>query len=335
MIPMEMTAPAEGMNSNILAGLTGDILKKVTKNIIDTTSQHASDAINQGVPYGHVLEQLLKMAPPGANLMGGGAPPPGGPMGDGGGPPPKGPAPMAKRAEGDVAMVPTQQAVPTQPDVPQQQQQPQSQDILTALLASMQGGGRILPTKPGFMNTIGSDNQLMTNGDLQLGGMFPMHTLDAMSQAQQLTGRQPMQISELQKMIAGVGAEKMKAEVVPPTQQEKLQNQAAGFTAQLTSAQDQLKSAQDEQEKAIQSFNAMAGSRGMLGKQFEPKDLIAKFKTTMKEIETRRKTALDRITSLSSQHPSFNIAKYSAGETRNIGGVTYKRKGDGTWQAQS
>lgn len=87
-----------------MSGLPPDIvnkvLKDVTKNISNTVSMQATEALQQGVPWGHVIEELIKMAPASAgmnqanNMTGPGGQPPNDPSGmggKGGGQPPQGP----------------------------------------------------------------------------------------------------------------------------------------------------------------------------------------------------------------------------------------------------
>ena len=142
MIPMMPPSPMQPMNQpsmpspgNMMSGLPPDIIQKVlktvTKTVGDTVSGMAQQALGQGVPWGHVLQELMKMAPPEAmSMMGGGSPPPGGgiPGGDGNKPPQQ-PGGMTKNQDsmqappsGDLnsLLIPQQQ-------MQSQQQQPSMQ----------------------------------------------------------------------------------------------------------------------------------------------------------------------------------------------------------------
>lgn len=110
-----LAQPGPG-GSNMMAALPPDIvnkvLKDVTKNISNTVSMQANEAIQAGVPFGNVISDLMKMAAPampqnlrGAVPMmsgGGNGQPPNPIGGEGGGKPPQGPQ-MQPKQDAQVA----------------------------------------------------------------------------------------------------------------------------------------------------------------------------------------------------------------------------------------
>lgn len=338
MIPMEMTMPSQSMNPNILAGLTGDILKKVTKNITNTMSDHASEALQQGVPYGHILEQLIKMSPVSAGMAigqdmvagNGGKPPQNTPMqGKGQNPQPPNQTPGVRNNSQQDGSVTVNDSTGAQ-SVPQQsngQASPDGNAILSQLLAAMQqnqGAGQ-QAQMPSFLGIKPSaQNQVLLT--------------EAAKNQQALAGKTPMQIGDLQKIIAGVGGKQLEANAVGPTQYEQAQLKAGGFQAQADMInKDQERIAQEETTTKA-AFDAQLAGRGEWSKHFTPKQLLSDFKNKMNDLSDQRQLNKDKLLDLYGNHPNLKLAKSVSAGTSSEPTATNPTTGkkvvyrDGKWQ---
>lgn len=151
--------PSGGAMSTLPPDLIGKVLKDVTKNATNTISNHLnmqiSEAMQNNVPWGNIVDTLVKMAPatinPGFALMGGGSPPPGGPgdISGMGNKPPQQPTGASKNQDslspatiidnnGNASLlgsqIASQKAQVAQPT--QQQVNPEMFDMLSKLLIS-------------------------------------------------------------------------------------------------------------------------------------------------------------------------------------------------------
>lgn len=281
MTPMTapMMNPGMAGSGNILAGLDQKMIKKifndVTTSVSDTLSQHAVEAVNQGVPYGHILDQILKMAPVSAGMKigqdmaaGGGGKPPDNGMGQNNSQfrPPQGPQPGVKNdqsqsgavAAGDnTTVAPTQQTNGQTPQV-------DANTILSQLLATMQSQGQggqqfKMPSSfGGLIQPSAQDQVLLTQ---------------AAQNQQAMRGQTPMQIGDLQKIIAEVGGKQMAANEVPLSQEQKVAQgfeerklQAAGFTAQSDILEKKIKAFDDNEQNLQKQLDTYEKLRGPLNK---------------------------------------------------------------------
>jgi len=335
-----------GPNSNMLAALPEKLVKKVltgvANNMTDSISQHANEAVQQGVPWGHVIDQLLTHAPQTMGLkagMGLAMPPtpPGGPNPpNGGGPPPNSPPPSG----GGVTNQTQQQAPPqdntnpygvTPESVGQNQANP---NILGQLLASMQN--------PGTGQQVNMPSFLGIKPSAQNQALL---TQAALSQ-QELAGKRPMQIGDLQKLIAGVGASQLEATSVPLNAGQRMtkeyqDKEIAARTAeyQLNNAKEQMSALNQEQERVTAEFNAMASQRAGMGKFFtEPKQMIEQYKAKLDDIGNRMDKARENLKSLADGHPNLQIAKSVSAGTNSEPTATNPQTGKklvyrgGKWQ---
>jgi len=195
-IPSSMMPPPQqqgGMNQ-MMSGLPPDlvqkILKDVTKGVSQTLTGMASQAIGAGVPWGHVMGELAKMAPPGMALSSSGGPGGPNPMNGGGGnnQPPQQPGGTAKQdtqqtppAMGDTQNLGPMLAQSAQPQ-PMQQQAPMQQSYMS--------GPTQVPTQ-GFFDPGGFNAQ--DNSVRMPGGFMNGWGTQRIKDQQEIMGKQPIQ----------------------------------------------------------------------------------------------------------------------------------------------
>lgn len=203
MMPPTNQSMTQGGVNPMMAGLPEDVIKKVLKSVSETVSMQASEAIQSGVPWGHVIDELVKMAPPSTMnnnqiASGGGNGGPSGPNGNGGGntQPPMQPGGGPMKRE-DVMMTP--QSTQDNSNLGsmlansvQGQQQSQTQQVQQPF----QGGPNREATKgffdPGAFN---SD----TNTIRMPGGFMTGWGQDRILKQQEIMGMKPLQAADREK----------------------------------------------------------------------------------------------------------------------------------------
>ncbi len=173
------------------------ILKKVVSELGKSTSAHAVQAVQEGVPLPHVLEQLLLMTGGGAR---GGAGPPGS-----GGPQP----PMGKKPEEAIAQDPN--ATATEAATAQSTAQPTDQgsamQVVDQLIQQSQGAPAQPPSKPGLHQGFGIDAKTgKVTPESILFGLIQQHPdnvktmVETAILGQKFAGKEPLQEGERKKI---------------------------------------------------------------------------------------------------------------------------------------
>lgn len=222
--------------SNIMSGLPPDIINKVLKDVMKSVSQtvsmQAQEALQQGASWGNVIEDLIKMAPPGMNLMGGGgSPPPGGPNdlgGGGGNKPPQGPTPV----QDDQSFQDTSGGFSNSPQMSNLQlnrspyQQGRAGFEPNSINAALLGQGQSQPTQNNprvISGGIFSKNKMLPSGDMQVGGAFSDFlgpNMEDLIAGQKFIGQEPYQSGEQQKDVQAA----LKAFALKDYEQDRLDN---------------------------------------------------------------------------------------------------------------
>lgn len=270
--PMNQMPMQNGMNNNLLSSLGPEFLKKVSKNLVDTVSMQAQEAIQMGKPWGSVLEDLLKMAPPGMSaaqdagksagmaMMGGGSPPPGGPNGNGGGgKPPQGPTGIQDNQDSSIpqaggannynqALLGNNNPQPTPQSVEDLNQLalsqiPTAQDTANRFLspqAPQQGGQGLF-----------SPNRINEQGQFQQGGLFgTLFGLNSDQAARLMTAGQNMNTNQAQESA-------VKAAITPASASEKL---TARNTQYSNIVGQENKISEDYTKQVLEPFNLAKNS---------------------------------------------------------------------------
>lgn len=295
-------------------------------------SQDLVQAKQAGAPTDHLfttLANLLQMSPLGkvggaATLsMGGGGGQNGSPNNqNGGGMPPQGPNPSVGRPQDQGQQMATQVQDPTS-------SQPQGQ-------AQAQPQGPQVNSQPsnGFFDPGAFDPS--TNTVRMPGAFMSGWGMDRIAKQQALLGMRPYQQGDVAQKVA-------EAKQVPLTQAQEVEKgfkerelQAGGFSAQATALNEQLQRMDADQKSLEDQMKTYATTRGWKNKTFGGSS--KEMEDTQKKINSlmgAKAKIHQRLANLYGQQPNFKAGSYSAGETRDIDGVTYKRKANGEWHPQS
>lgn len=267
---MDMMMPNTMNNGNLLSGVGSDLANKIVKDGQKTLSsliqQHVAEGYQtltqMGVPVAdaanHILGELVKMSPiemgksSGMAMAASNGTPPTGPSGPGNQPPQ---IPMVVRNDQSQVDPTISTSNQTTPPAPIQQVAPQQDGnaLISQLLTAMQQNNpKILPS------TLNSKQGFDANGNLQLGGLldFQGTPLKNLGQAQELVGRKPMQIGDIQKVVTDVGGKQLEAQVVPANAAQKLAATGSIYQAKIDAAKAQLDSYKSDEDNYMKQLDA-------------------------------------------------------------------------------